>query len=245
MMRPNPPPSAPPASQPPSDSLRRVRRGMWIATASALVATAGAGVFVAVILLGLEYDFESGLFEPFGPVWRPVALLAFALAWPVPMFSGHRVARWGAVVGLACGAAWLLFLADLEPEWVSAALATAGCWAVAGFSLGAFPSVGAFSAFQRERGQSYAHVLGHLTTEADARRWIAAARAWNDAGVFSRRDRLRMGAALQTWLAAQSTAGEALAREIDALIPPGRARRGRLLERLRRGPLAESPERSA
>jgi hypothetical protein len=216
------------------EAVARARRGMWVATACAAAAAASAAVLVAVVLTTLEYDFGNGLLEPFAPLWRPAALLVFAIAWPVPVFSGWRAARWGAVAGLALGAVWLLFLAELAPGWLEAGLVAAACWGVAAFVLAALPAVGDFTTFQREQARVYAHSLGSLSAEADARRWIAVARAWGDAGVLSRRDRTRMAGALRTWAGGRAALDEELARGIDALAPPARRWGWRVPARLRR-----------
>lgn len=234
-------PSASPATGGAREDPVRARRGMWIATACALAAAASAVAPVAIILTTLEYDFDNGLLAPLAPVWRPAALLVFALVWPVPVLSGRPVARWGAVAGLTMGAAWLLFLAELDPRWLRAALVTAVCWAGSAFALAVPPSVGAFVRFQREHARSLARHLGTLTTESDARRWISVARAWEQAGVLSRRDRSRMHAALRAWAEGwaegQATLDADLPQAIDALAPSPRGRLwglpGRLLRRRR------------
>ncbi len=227
-------PSASSATAEAAEDLTRVRRGMWIATVCAVAAVASAAVPVVVILTTLEYDFDNGLLAPFAPVWRLAALLAFALAWPVPVFFGRPLARWVAAVGLAMGAAWLLFFADLDPRWLRAALVTAACWSASAFALALLPSIGAFSRFQHEHARPYAHHLGTLHTEADARRWISVARAWEEAGVLTRRDRSALSEALRAWAVAQGAPDGELVQAIDALAPSARARL--MPERLRRRP---------
>ncbi|MBE0594145.1 MAG: hypothetical protein IH616_17270 [Gemmatimonadales bacterium] len=216
---------------------------MWIAAAGALATVASAAALVVVIVTGLEYDSDNGLLDPFAPVWRPAALLAFSIAWPVPVFSGRRWARWAAAMGLALGAAWLLFLADLDPRWLTAAFATAVCWAAGALGLALPPSVGAFSTYQRAQAASYARFLGALSTEQDARRWIAAVRAWDESGVLSRRDRSRIAEALRVWASAQSALDDALGRAIDAVGPVSRNPEQRFPIRLwrRRGPVESDP----
>lgn len=225
-------PSATPVIVEAAEDLTRVRRGMWVATACAVAAAASAAIPVVIILTTLEYDFDNGLLAPFAPVWRPAVLLAFALAWPVPVFVGRPLARWVAALGLAIGAAWLLFLADLDPRWLRAALLTAACWSASAVALAVLPSIGAFSRFQRAHARTYAHHLGTLHTEADARRWISVARAWEEAGVLARRDRLAMNEALRGWAGAQAAPDAELVRAINALAPLTRG--WRLPERLRR-----------
>ena len=235
-------PSASPATAEAAEDLTRVRRGMWIATVCALAAAVSATVPVVIILTTLEYDFDNGLLAPLAPVWRPAAMLAFALAWPMPVFFGRPLARWVAAAGLAAGAAWLLFFADLDPRWLQAALVTAACWSAGAFALAVLPSIGAFSRFQREHARTYAHHLGALQTEADARRWISVARAWEKAGVLARRDRSAMSAALRAWAVGQTAPDVELAQAIDTLAPPPRAWQWPERLRRRRRPESAAPK---
>ncbi len=214
--------------------------GRWIAAGAVALATAGAAVLLVAVLVSLEYDLEDGVLELFGPAWAPLGLVGFSLVAGGLVFSGVPGRRWLAVLGYGAGAGWLLFVADLDREWLTAALTAAVTWGIAVLALLAPRSVRRFLRQYEGASGRLALPLGSLQSDADARRWVSVIETWLDTGVLTRHERVRLSRTLAAWVDRQEAVGEELHEDIARLAPSqsrspavGRLRdlAGRLLRR--------------
>jgi hypothetical protein len=206
-------------------------RGRVITTLAFMVAILSATTLVTLVLIGLEYDFDDGILEPFEPARAPVLLLAAAIAAAPIVFSFKPWIRWPVSLGFAVGSGWLLLKADFGAQHLIATLALAAAWGVTALLLGVPSSVGTYLA---RRTHHLERLLGPIDGEAAARRWLAAAEEWKGAGVLTRRERNHLGEHLMAWASTAEVPAD-LQQAIEPLVPvrgPGPV--GRLLRRLRR-----------
>ncbi len=222
----------------------RSASGRWIAAGVVALAFVGAVVLLAAVLASLEYDLEDGVIDLLRPAWAPLGFVGFSLAAGFLVFSGMPWRRWLAILGYAAGAVWLLFIADLHPEWLTAAMTVAVTWGVAVLALMAPRSVRRFLQQYESGGGRLALPLGPLRSDADARRWVSVIGTWLDTGVLTPREQVRLGRTLAAWVDRQEAVGDDLREQITRLArshPPGALARkvrtlaGRPLRRHRLG----------
>jgi hypothetical protein len=182
-----------------------VGRGRALTTVALALAALTAAVLVTVVLLGLEYDFDDGILKPFEPARAPIILLAAAFAASVILLAARPWVRWIVGCAFALGSAWVLFKAELGNQHLAAAMALAAGWGVAALLLTVPRSVGLYLS---RRAGSVERLLGPIDGEAAAWRWLAAAAAWEQAGIFSMRERHQLGAHLGAWVTSQGVSEE-------------------------------------
>ena len=198
----------------------RPASGRWIAAAACVLAVVGALLFASAVLVSLEYDLEDGVLELLEPAWVPFGLLAFGLTAGFLVFSGVPWRRWLAVLGYGAGAAWLLFVADVAPEWLTGAMAAAVTWGLAALALVAPRSVREFFGQYEVGGGRLAIPLGPLQSHADARRWVSIIGTWLDTGVLNPREQARLGHTLAAWADRQEAMADDLREQMARLAPP-------------------------
>lgn len=208
-----------------------IARGQAFAALGITFAVAAAVVLVTLVLLGLDYDFEDGILDPFEPAWTPIALVLAAIAGGWILLGTWPWVRWLVGPAFALGAGWVLLRADLgaAPLWAVILLAVA--WAVTGLLIAVPRSVGDYLT---HRPDGFMRLLGPLDGEPAAHRWLAAMAEWERAGVLSHRERRRLGAQLAAWASSSAVPVE-LQQAIAPLAPPAHEPRLRaLLRRFRR-----------
>ena len=216
-----------------------IARGRALSAIGITVATIAAAVLVTVVLLGLDYDFEDGIFDPFEPARTPVALLIATIAGGWILIGTRPWVRWVVGPAFVIGAGWALLRAEFGDTPLWAVIAVAVAWAAAGLLFTIPRSVGEYLT---HRPDGFMRLLGPLDGENAARRWLAAIREWEGAGVLSSRERRRLGAALAAWSSLSAVPAE-LQQAIAPLAPPAHEPRLRaLLRRLRRRKLAAEEE---
>jgi hypothetical protein len=93
-----------------------ITRGRVLTTVAFLLAIGAAVTLLTLVLLGLEYDFDDGILDPFDPAWAPLLVLGAAISAPIVLLSMKPWTRWPVGVGFALGSAWLLLKADFGDE---------------------------------------------------------------------------------------------------------------------------------
>ena len=85
-----------------------ITRGRVLTTVAFLLAIVAAMTLVTLVLVGLEYDFDDGILDPFDPAWAPLLVLGAAISAPIVLLSMKPWTRWPVGAGFALGSAWLL-----------------------------------------------------------------------------------------------------------------------------------------